>query len=329
MKLRNLKMLLAGAMTVATLANAAPEKKVGGYNDKTVVATIKVDGKDIKVTVADLKEIREIVPGKDGSKSIEGEDYEKLVRQAIDMQLMYAAAVKAGLLNREDVKAQVARCAKAMPQLAYRKDYIKNKMSETLKKEIYGRIASQFPRGEKSYSIKVIVLKDKKEAETTLKEIRAGKKKFEDVCKAKSIHPSKDWDPACTLPTLTRDDVPIELASKLIKAKSSTLIPTVTGIKSWDNDNRVATLYWVVYLNEVKKAEAPGINDPKVARLIAQVAVQKLTIDMIKGLRNDAKIEMLDLKGNKMEYNKAGGEKESAAAAAGAATPKAAAAPAA
>lgn len=309
MKLKNMKMLLVGAVAMFGVlsANAA-------YTDKTVVAKVNVDGKNIEVTVADLKEIREIVPGKDGNKSIEGEDYEKLVRQAIDMTLMYQGAVKAGLMNNADVKAQVARCQKAMPQLALRKSYIKDNMSETLKKEIYSRLAAQFPRGENSYSIKVIVFKTKKDAEASLKALKLGKQKFDEICKAKSIHPSKDWDPACTLPDLTRDDMPIEVASEVVKAKSATTIQKIIPIKSWDEKDRVRTLYWIVRLNTVKKAEVPSINNPKVARLIAQVAVQKLTIDMIKDLRGKAKIDMMDLKGNKLEYKKVGGEKEAAAA---------------
>ena len=323
MKLKNLKMLLAGTMTMLAVVNADPSKKAGGYNDKTVVAKVTVDGKEIEVTVADLREIREIVPAKDGSKSIEGKDYEKLVRQAIDMTLMYTAAVKAGLLNDPDVKAQINRCGKTMPQLALRKGYIKKNMTETLRKEIYSRVAAQFPRGENSYSIKVIVFKTKKEAEAALKELRSGKKKFDEACKL-SVHPSKDWKPACTLPDLTRDDMPIEVASEIIKAKAATTVQKIIPIKSWDEKDRVRTLYWIVRLNAVKKSELPSINNPKVTRLIAQVAVQKLTIDMIKGLRDKAKIKMMDLKGNPMEFKMAGGEKEAAATAAAASAPKAA-----
>lgn len=296
MTLKSIRKALLGAAFFAAML-AQPTQ---AYKDSTVVAKVTANGKTEQVTVADLKDIMEMIPGEKG-KSFE-DRYERLLRQGVDMTLLYAASVKRGLLKDPKVKKQVARCQKAMPQLALRQAEAK-KIDKKMLQEIHGKLVKQFPRGQKSYNLSVIVVKSKKDADAILKDVKNGKN-FVEVCKAKSLHPSKEWNPACALQGLTRDDMPIEVAAKVVKSAPATVVPSVISIKSWNGKGKIETLYWIVKVDSIKKAEAPTLNDPKVARLVNEIAMQKITLDLVKKLRDEAKVEMFDLKGKKMEPKK-------------------------
>ncbi len=203
--------------------------------------------------------------------------HDAVKQELVNREVLMQEAVREGIPNRDDVKAQVAVAQQSVVLHSLIEDYVaKNKPSDAEVKARYDDLAKQ--AGGKEYHLHHILVDNEKQAKDLIAKIKAGSK-FEDLAKQYSKDPGSgknggdlDWaNPHTYVPEFAA-------AAEKLKKGQMTDTPVHTQF-GWH----------IIRVDDVRDTAPPPLDQVK-AQIVQQIQQEKLQA-FEQSLRAKAKIQ--------------------------------------
>lgn len=221
--------------------------------------------------------------------------FELLVNRVVDMKIISAAARKSGqdkdpkvLKRREEVRDLIVQKAYLDSML---EDYFTKNPDEIKKR--YEEIKKILPKDEQEVRLRMILMKDEAKAKDVLKEIKAGKTKFDDAVKAHSVD-QQTRENGGDVGYLRKEGMPEALSGVVFKAPKATMLPDI--VKLGDIG------FAIVRVEDKRAVEPPSLEELRsniMRELSAKVAMKHLS-----DLRKASGVKMFDLDGKPVDVEK-------------------------
>lgn len=284
---KSLGLALFMASAVTTMVNAEPA-------DGQVVAKVTLDGKVVEITYGELKKRLKSLP-----KEIQGEKldkiYEPLLQTAVQMLIISSNAKKKGLDKDAEVQQRIKDCEEATLQKAYLDGEIDKLQTDAELKKAYDEAIKIMP-DVKEVSFSQAVFRDKKKAETFLKELQANKGNFDDTLK-KAQEKDPEVKGGDSPDFIKLPELPPAIAEAVKSAKGGTVIPKVIEEKLGKE-----SIFFVIKVKEIRDAKKPTFEEAKGE--LKAITTTKFAQDVIERDSKDIKVEKFGLDGKPLAEKK-------------------------
>ena len=274
-----------------------PEKKPEARKDFSAVNEKALDNSMVvgvfangdKITLGQVRESMTSIPEQLKNAPFH-QLFEPLVLRVADTKLLIEAAKKDGLEKSEDLVKKQEEVKKGLFQRAYLDKQFAQIITPAVLKEAYQEFLKIFPKDDMEIRIRHIMVSTKDEANDILKDLKAGKAKFDnEYVKAKTIDPNTK-ESGGDLGYIPKKQLPSDLADVLFKAPKATLIAEPVAL----GDNGFS----VIRVEDKRAVQPPSIEDirPQLTQAVSQREAAKIVLK----LREDSKVVMRDLDGKVM-----------------------------
>ncbi|MEJ2481344.1 MAG: peptidylprolyl isomerase [Acidihalobacter sp.] len=226
------------------------------------------------ITKADLAAYRKMRAGQMPNVNLSNK---ALVQELVDMRLLEQAALKEGMANKPQVKAQVEQSrANILIQALLRDKFGSQKYSDAELKKQYDQLAAQ--ASQREYKASHILVKTEAEAKKVIEQLNKGAN-FAKLAKKDSIAPSASKGGELGWFTAKTMVAPFSQAVEKLKKGEYTKTPVHTRF-GWH----------VILLQDTRKTNPPPFDQVKsrIRAMLTQQAIQKYVQD----LRDKAKIKI-------------------------------------
>ncbi|MEJ2631285.1 MAG: peptidylprolyl isomerase [Acidihalobacter sp.] len=227
-------------------------------------AVATVNGKTI--TEADLTAYRMLRAGQMPNVDLSNK---ALVQELVDMRLLEQAAVKEGMADKPQIKAQIDQNrANILIQALLREKFGAQKYSDAELKKQYDQLVSQ--ASQREYKARHILLKTEAEAKKVIEQLNKGAN-FAELAKKDSIAPSAPKGGELGWFTAQTMVAPFSQAVEKLKKGEYTKTPVHTRF-GWH----------VILLQDTRKMNPPPFDQVKsrIRAMLTQQAIQKYVTDL-------------------------------------------------
>lgn len=248
-----------------------------------------VDGQ--KIVTSDLANIQKALPkqllqaAKDKKKL-----FSALRNQLVDIKVLIAAAKKAELDKIPEVKAAIDQAVEQVIVQAFVGQEMKKVIDDKVIKEKYDQYVKEFPKGKEEVKVRHILVKDETIANKVIKELD-GNGDFLKLARDYSIDKASAAEGGDLGYLSDADMVPPAFFKAAMALKAGEY--TKKGIKT--------DFGWHILKVDDRRKSKPKTLEEKKEELFSKAYEESMTT-LIKGLREKAKIEVFDEKGNPEKF---------------------------
>ena len=244
----------------------------------------KVNGEAI--TSKDLAQLEKALPPEVLKRAKEaGGEKGTLINQLIDLKVLTDAAKKSDISKKDEVKKAMERAAEQVIVQAFVFEQLKSKVNEKAAEEAYSEFTKRFKAETKNKSetkFRHILVKTEEEAKAAIKKLGGGAD-FIKLARDLSIDKQSGQDGGDLGYILEGTVKEFDDALKAISVGKTSKTPTKTQFG-----------FHVFKVDDRRQPRTPAFNDVK-KQLTAQVQ-QKAFVEMVKRLRDGAKVEIMEQK---------------------------------
>jgi peptidyl-prolyl cis-trans isomerase C len=266
------------ASVCAGSATASPVAHQG--TDDPIVARID----DTQIRRSDLIIALQLLPAQYRKMPLDA-IYPFVLRQVINNTLIVRAARAEGFEKSETIRQRLKAIERRLVEGAYLQQAAKGKVTETAMRERY-RNVSESLRGKEELRVRHILVKDKREAESIIKQLSKGSD-FAKLARENSMGPSKTV--GGDLGFMSHNNMVERFADAAFGLKTGQVTPMPVETRfGWH----------VIKLEERRAMKIPSFEDMR-AQLARQIRA-KIAVELVKNLRRNATIEQFDIHGKSM-----------------------------
>ena len=266
----SLALLLGLGLLAGCQAQTDTAKSAASASASPAIATVNGQA----ITQADLDAYRQMRAGQMPNVDLSSK---ALVEELVDMRLLEQAAVKAGVADKPQVKAEVEQSrANILIQALLRDKFGSQKYSDAELKKQYDQLVAQ--ASQREYKASHILVKTEAEAKKVIEQLNKGAN-FAELAKKDSIAPSAPKGGELGWFTAQTMVAPFSQAVEQLKKGEYTKTPVHTRF-GWH----------VILLQDTRKMNPPPFDQVKsrIQAMLTQQAIQKYVQD----LRDKAKVKL-------------------------------------
>lgn len=261
----------------------ADEAKSLGGDTAKVVAEFP-DG--TKINMSQVYEQLNLLPSEVKDKSSFSKLYSALLTRLVDMHILSKAAKETGIDQDPKTQEQINKNYETLLQRLYIEGEVKLLLTDSELKKNFEELKDKIPKDEMEVQLKHILVKDKSEAETLIKELSADSSKFSDVAKQKS----QDLQTKANggdLGFVRRASLPEAFAKVVFESSAGTIIPQAIDMGPQG--------FSVVYVGDKRQVQPPKFEQVKGE--LEKALLPKYATQVVEKLKKQSGVEIIGLDG--------------------------------